>query len=153
MITKDQVEKAQQVWGDGVVQLGALKDQRAELEQAVANHVDALYGYQLGPVLFCPTRAREIQFRRDRVGAISYFIGGNEAFPEDQGFALQPWTKVRFENSDLILEERRAIAMGNYFFTDTSGAETKVEYSFGYRLDDAGALRIDLHHSALPFGG
>ena len=41
--------------------------------------------------------------------------------------------------------------MGNYFFTDTDGNEVKVEYTFGYMLDDQGSLRINLHHSSVPF--
>ena len=39
--------------------------------------------------------------------------------------------------------------MGNYFFTDTSGNEVKVEYTFGYKLID-GNLKIDVHHSSFP---
>jgi len=83
--------------------------------------------------------------------ALSYFIAGDDrACNEDKGFAIQPWTKVRFENTDLILEENRAIAMGNYFFTDLSGNEAKVEYTFGYKLVK-GALKIDVHHSSFPY--
>jgi hypothetical protein len=78
-------------------------------------------------------------------------VGGNGKYPEDHGFALQPWTKVRFANSGMILREGSALAMGNYFFTDTNGDEVKVEYSFGYIRDDRGALRINLHHSSLPY--
>ena len=44
---------------------------------------------------------------------------------EDKGFALKPWTNVRFENAGLILEKSRAFCMGNYFFTDTKGNEIK----------------------------
>ena len=52
--------------------------------------------------------------------------------------------------SDFILGDNRAIAMGNYYFTDLNGDEAKVEYTFGYKLigDD---LRIDLHHSSFPY--
>ena len=63
---------------------------------------------------------------------------------EDGGFAIQPWTKVRFENTGFILEESRAIAMGNYFFTTTDGIEVKVEYTFGYILV-AGELKIPMY--------
>ena len=52
----------------------------------------------------------------------------------------------------MILEENRAISMGNYFFTDLDGNEAKVEYTFGYKLID-GALKIDLHHSSFPYTG
>ena len=41
--------------------------------------------------------------------------------------------------------------MGNYFFTDLNGDETKVEYTFGYVKGADGHLNIDLHHSSLPF--
>ena len=82
---------------------------------------------------------------------MSYFIAGeNRVCDEDTGFAIQPWTKVRFENAGFILEENRAIAMGNYFFTGLDGNEVKVEFTFGYTLI-AGELKIDLHHSSLPY--
>ena len=56
-----------------------------------------------------------------------------------------------FENAAIILEENRALAMGNYFFTDKPGTVTKVEYTFGYKKDAEGNLKIDLHHSSIPF--
>ena len=67
--------------------------------------------------------------------ALSYFIGGNDSFcNEDEGFAMKPWVKVLSENSGVIIEKNRAIAMGNYFFTDLNGNTIKVEYSFVYKL-------------------
>jgi hypothetical protein len=41
--------------------------------------------------------------------------------------------------------------MGNVHITDASGAVTTVDKTFGYQLDEAGDLRIVLHHSSLPF--
>merc|ERR1719387_690706 len=41
--------------------------------------------------------------------------------------------------------------MGNYFFTTPEGDEAKVEYSFGYMLDEDGNVRINLHHSSMPY--
>merc|ERR1712003_599079 len=43
-----------------------------------------------------------------------------------------------------------AMAMGNYFFTNADGV-SKVEYSFGYFLDAMGNVRINLHHSSMPY--
>ena len=69
---------------------------------------------------------------------------------EDKGFAIKPWTNVRFENEEVIINGNQAIAMGNYFFTTVEGEEVKVEYSFGYtHVDDE--LLINLHHSSLPY--
>ena len=101
-------------------------------------------------MLFKPTLAAVEQFRPTFEQALSYFVASNNACPEDKGFAIKGWTKVRFENTDIILEESMALAMGNYFFTAPDGDEIKVEYTFGYVLDDTGALRINLHHSSMP---
>jgi len=151
MITKQDLENAQKVWGQGVVHIGTLQSDMVQCKTYTQNFVDELYDFNNKKVLFKPTKAAIDQFRITMEGAVSYFIGGNSKYPEDKGFALQPWTQVRFENAALILEENRALAMGNYFFTDTNGQETKVEYTFGYIKDKNGKLKIDVHHSSLPF--
>ncbi len=151
MITIKEIENTQKIWGQGVVQIGALLADKSACETYTKNFVNDLYDFDNKEVLFKPTKAAIDQFRITKEGAISYFIGGNSKFSEDKGFALQPWTQVRFENAALILEENRALAMGNYFFTDTNGQDNKVEYNFGYRKDSNGKLKIDVHHSSLPF--
>lgn len=151
MITENQVIDAQNEWGAGVVKIGSLKDSRAECEAFASSFLDKLYAFEAGTVLFKPTKCELQQFRPTKPEALSYFIAGdNRACQEDKGFAIQPWTKVRFENAGFILEEKRAIAMGNYFFTDLDGNEAKVEFTFGYKLMD-GKLKIDLHHSSFPY--
>ena len=151
MITKQQVENTQNTWGDGVVKIGSLKENRSECEAFTNKFLDDLYAFEISAVSFKPTKCAIKQFRPTKPEALSYFVGGNNrACEEDKGFAIQPWTKVRFENFNIIIEENRAIAMGNYFFTDVNGNEAKVEYTFGYKLIK-GALKIDLHHSSFPF--
>ena len=151
MITKQQVENIQKTWADGVVKIGSLKENRSECEAFTNKFLDELYAFEIGSVSFKPTKCAIKQFRPTKPDALSYFIAGeNRACEEDKGFAIQPWTKVRFENFNIIIEENRAIAMGNYFFTDVDGNEAKVEYTFGYKLID-GELKIDLHHSSFPF--
>lgn len=151
MITKDQVIEAQEKWGNGVVKIGALKEKRTECEDFASSFLDDRYAFASSTVLFKPTKCEIEQFRPTKSEALSYFIAGEDrACNEDKGFAIQPWTKVRFENAGIILEEKRAIAMGNYFFTDLNGDEAKVEYTFGYKLEN-GELKIDLHHSSFPY--
>ena len=151
MITKDQVTEAQEKWGNGVVKIGALKEKRTECEAFASSFLDDRYAFASSTVLFKPTKCEIEQFRPTKSEALSYFIAGEDrACNEDKGFAIQPWTKVRFENTGIILEEKRAIAMGNYFFTDLNGNEAKVEYTFGYKLEN-GELKIDLHHSSFPY--
>jgi hypothetical protein len=151
MITKDQVLEAQKKWGDGVVKIGSLKDSRDACESFTSSFLNERYAFELGSVLFKPTKCKFEQFRGTKAEAQSYFIAGEErACQEDGGFAINPWTKVRFENTGIILEENRAIAMGNYYFTDLEGNEAKVEFTFGYKFVD-GILKIDVHHSSFPY--
>lgn len=151
MITKEQVLEAQSNWGNGVVKIGSLKDNSDECEMFANKFLKELYAFDNGPVLFKPTKCEIEQFRPTKLEALSYFIAGEDrACNEDKGFAINPWIKVRFENSNLILEENRAIAMGNYFFTDLNGNEAKVEYTFGYKLIKR-ELKIDVHHSSFPY--
>ena len=151
MITKEQVLDVQKKWGDGVVKIGSLKENRTECEAFASNFLDECYAFEIGTVLFKPTKCEKEQFRPTKLEALSYFIAGDDRVcNEDKGFAIQPWTKVRFENAGIIFEEKRAISMGNYFFTDLDGNEAKVEYTFSYKLIE-GELKIDLHHSSFPF--
>mgnify|MGYP001797080142 FL=1 len=99
--------------------------------------------------MFKPTLAAEDQFRETFDEALSYFIGTEGS--EDTGFAIKGWTKVRWVNNGIFTSEDAATAMGNYYFTGPDGAETKEEYSFGYELDENGDLKINLHHSSLPY--
>ena len=151
MVTREQVLDVQQKWGSGVVKIGSLKESRAECEVFASKFLDDRYAFEGEAVLFKPTKCESEQFRPTKLEALSYFIAGDDrACNEDKGFAIQPWTNVRFENTGIILEENRAISMGNYFFTDLDGNEAKVEYTFGYKLID-GELKIDVHHSSFPF--
>lgn len=151
MITADEVAQAQKVWGEGIVAIGKAFTDGGDHVKAAENHLDTLYAFQAGVVLFKPTKAAESQFRTDRESALSYFVGGNAKYSEDHGFAIHPWTNVRFENVATYLHGDYAVAMGNYFFTQTDGSEVKVEYTFGYLKGEDGSLKINLHHSSVPF--
>lgn len=159
MITKDQVLEQQKFWGDGVIKIGSLKETPKECKSFAQSFLEKLYNFQNGTILFKPTKCAIQQFRKTLEDASSYFIGDvleclegvEKKCVEDQGFATNtPWKEIRFENSDMILENNRAIAMGNYFFIDFEDKEIKVEYTFGYKLIN-NELKIDLHHSSLPY--
>ena len=150
MVTVAKVKDAQRAWGKGIVAIATAHTNGGDYVGLPTDHVNTLYAYQMGPVLFKPTLAAVYQFRPTFETALSYFVASNNACPEDQGFAIQGWTDVRFENSDVIIDGNTALAMGNYFFTSPEGAEVKVEYTFGYIEDGNGDLRIQLHHSSMP---
>ena len=65
---------------------------------------------------------------------------------------VSPCSDVVFDNHQIDLNGNVAIAMGNYYFTSAAdGSKTKVEYTFGYKKNQDGKVRIFLHHSSVPF--
>ena len=153
MITKNQILEAQKNWGNGIVKIGTLMNNNSDCIEFTTSFLNDMYDFKNGEILFKPTKASKEQFRSKFEMALSYFLGGDNSFcSEDDGFAMKPWVEVKFENSGFIIENDRAIAMGNYFFTSQDNLTVKVEYTFGYKLRN-GSLVIDLHHSSLPYSG
>lgn len=149
-ITKAEVLQAEKTWGDGIVAIGKAYSEHGDYKALAKQHVDTLYAYGKTPVLFKPTKAAKVQFRATEPEAVSYFVGG--VVPEDHGFATQPWTKVRFENSGIITGDNYAEVMGNYYFTDAkTGKEVKAEFTFAYTRGEDGQLLINVHHSSFPY--
>ncbi len=148
-ITEKDVIDAQTEWGNGIVAIATAHTEGGDFAARAKDHIDTLYAYGVSPVMFKPTLASADQFRETFDEALSYFIGTEGS--EDSGFAIKGWTKVRWESNGIFTTNDAATAMGNYFFTGPDGTETKVEYSFGYVKDEDGELRINLHHSSLPF--
>jgi len=152
LIIEKEILNVQNAWGEGIVKIGKVFSNQGDFREAAKSHIDEFYNYQNGTVLFKPTLASERQFRPDFEGALSYFVGGNENYPEDHGFAIKPWTKVRWESLGTKISGNMAMAMGNYFFTPQDGGEdVKVEYSFGYTKNESGELKIILHGSHIPY--
>ncbi|MEM8563373.1 MAG: phosphoribosyl-AMP cyclohydrolase [Pseudomonadota bacterium] len=149
-ITKDDVLEAQQEWADGIVEISTVYIKKGDYREAAGEHIDDLYAYGESEVLFKPTLAADDQFRETFEEALSYFVGGKIA--EDNGFAIKPWSAVRFGEQQIVVNGDTAVAMGNYYFTPAEGGEeVKVEYTFGYVMDENGELKINVHHSSLPF--
>ena len=150
-MTEADILNAQRTWGNAVVNVGKATD-HAEAARRAEALVNTLYVTD-GSLLFAPPKAAQIQFRPSVDSAVSYFVGGNDNFPEDKGFALEPWTSVRFDNAGIrFTSPDHALAMGNYFFSRADGTEVKVEFTFAY-VKIGVTIRIALHHSALPFSG
>ena len=154
-ITEQEVIEAQKAWGDGIVRIGKVFTDGGDYRQAAADHISRFYAYDQSLVLFKPTLASVEQFRPSFDGALSYFVGGNESYPEDKGFAITPWTKVRWQNAGITNNIcHMAVAMGNYYFTPANGGdEVKVEYTIGYIRDAEGDLRMTVHKSTIPYSG
>ena len=153
-ITEPELDTARSAWGDGLIAISqAFDDDGIDAARSVAERVvDDAYGYALGPVLFKPTMASGDQtFRPTRKGALAYFVGHDPDFPLDGGFGLRGWREMSSVTAASFVEGDVAMWMGWVILTDKDGQVTKVDKSFGYTKDDAGTLRIVLHHSSLPY--
>jgi hypothetical protein len=155
-ITEAEVNAAQQAWCDALVKISKVHaaggDYRAVANQAITD----LYDYDTGKVFFKPTLAHGANtFRPTKAGALSYFVGGNPAFPEDTGFALKNWTEVTYDNNaaenGIQIHGNIAITMGNVYLTNDQGAQVVVDKTFVFRRCPDGKLRLIVHKSALPF--
>merc|ERR1711920_10210 len=151
-----EVLAAQQAWGAALVDISMTYENHglAAATTRAEEIIDAAYGYNYGPVLFKPTLTTGSQvFRTTRAGALAYFVGGSQDFPNDTGFALKGWRKVQIVNSAIFIEGNLAITMGNVLFTDKSGAVTKVDKTWVFRKGEDAKVRIVGHHSSLPYSG
>jgi hypothetical protein len=155
-ITEVEVNAAQQAWCDGLVKIGKVHQDGGDFKAAASQLIDDLYDYKEGTVFFKPTLAfGKNTFRSTKAGALSYFIGGNKDYPEDAGFALKHWRKVRYDNNaaenGIQIHGDIAITMGNVYLTNAKGEEVMVDKTFAFRKCSDGKLRLCVHKSALPF--
>jgi hypothetical protein len=149
-LTTKEVIFLQNLWGDGIVTIGKVFQAGEDYKTAAREMIAKVYGYDEGSVLFKPTKAAADQFRETADQAHSYFVGG--AVPEDHGFAIQPWSAVRFENHEMVIGKDMAVVMGNYYFTDAgTGDAVKVEFTLGIKRAKDSRPVIFLHHSSLPY--
>ena len=155
-ISAAEVQAAQQAWCKALVDIGAThaKSGAAAAKALAEKVIDTAYGYQMGAVLFKPTLTTQPQtFRSTRAGALSYFVGGDAEYPKDKGFALQGWTRCEPVNHAIFIAGDSATSMGKVNFTGKDGKVTTVDKTWQYVKDDAGQLRIVVHHSSLEYAG
>lgn len=155
-ITVAEVNAAQQAWCDGLVAIGKVHQANGDYRAVATQLIDDLYDYEEGHVFFKPTMAfGENTFRPTRAGAISYFVGGDDSFPEDSGFALKDWTEVTYDNNasenGIQIHGDVAITMGNVYLRNAKGEEAMVDKTFVFRRGSDGKLRLCVHKSSLPY--
>lgn len=157
-VTREEVIDAQNFWAQSIVDISTSFLTGGDYVKLASERAGELYGYDHSNVLFKPTKAVERQFRPTANDAMSYFVGHDaviDGYKEDQGFAINAkkgFSKVVFNNHQIDCHNQVAIAMGTYEFTcATTGEISEVEYTFGYKRNPDGKVRICLHHSSIPY--
>ncbi len=155
-VTEAEVLAMQQTWCKALVDISQThrRDGQPAAKALAERVIDAAYGYQMGAVLFKPTLTTNPQtFRITRAGALAYFVGGDTAFPKDTGFALKGWQKCEVDNAAVFIAGDSATTMGKVRITGPDGNITTVDKTWKFVKDDAGKLRIVVHHSSLEYAG
>ena len=152
-ILEKEVILAQEEWKKGVLFMSQNRRDLKTCCEFAQSFVDRLYAYDDGGTLFKPTLASIKPFRVTCEAAVSYFVGSDDNFKEDKGFALKPWVDIEFDNIGIHCFEETAYAMGHYTFFSEDQSQTVVEYTFAYVRSNSSdnLLRISLHHSSLPY--
>ena len=145
------VSSTQHKWADLILEIGKAYNKKQKLENLVFELLHNVYAFNHCDVLFKPTLAKHTQFRSTKEEFISYFLGQNKVCEEDNGFAIKNWKSIKFENYKIIQHDNFLLSMGNYFFEDEKKNILKVEYTFGFIQLNENELRINLHHSSLPY--
>ena len=76
-------------------------------------------------------------------------MGGNPNFPGDKGFALAGWEKCEVDNAAINISGDSTTSFGKVHFTNKNGEVTTVDKTWKFVKDNAGKLRIVVHHSSL----
>ena len=149
----DLVTATQQKWGNLVIEIGNAYKKNQSLENLTSDLLHNIYAFNHCEVLFKPTLAKNNQFRTTKDEFLSYFLGQNKVCDEDSGFAIKGWKSIEFENYKITEQSNQLLAMGNYYFKDNEDKILKVEYTFGFIKVNSEELKINLHHSSLPYNG
>ncbi|AJI46600.1 phosphoribosyl-AMP cyclohydrolase [Francisella philomiragia] len=150
-MTKQDIDNALAKWKDGLLKISRTYREGGDYKNLAHNFIKNMYAYDNSEVLFKPTLASKQMFRGDLDGAVSYFVAGNDKYPEDNGFAIGPWADLEFENTGYIVEGNIGIVMGNKHLTQTDGTKVIANYTMGFKPNDNGEMQIVLHHSSLPY--
>ena len=153
-ITEADVIAAQNAWGEALVTIATAYDTKGfeEARKVAEGIIEAAYNYEEGPVLFKPTLAAPpTTFRTTAEGALAYFVGKDDNFPGDSGFALKGWRGYTVENAAIYIDGNTAISMGNVHLTNAAGNKTTVDKTWAWTRAEDGSLQLVLHHSSLPY--
>tara|TARA_B100000963_G_scaffold338456_1_gene335337 strand:- start:890 stop:1360 length:471 start_codon:yes stop_codon:yes gene_type:complete len=145
------VNTTQKKWANMVLRIGNAYREKMGLDDLVSELLHKIYAFDHCSVLFKPTLAKHNQFRLTKEEFESYFLGQNNVCKEDKGFAIKNWKSIKFENFKVVNFNNQLISMGNYYFEDNKNELLKVEYTFGFIKISPDQLRINLHHSSLPY--
>ncbi len=156
-ISEAEVNRAQREWCDGLIEICKAYPNGGYRDKAI-KFIERLYDFEGSRVFFRPTLAMAPQnFRTTKEGALAYFIGEDDEFPDDDGFIKKGWISADFDNeiegkAAIQVHDNIGIAMGNVYLRKeemtVGGKETVVDKLFVF-MKRKGLVRLIVHNSTL----
>jgi len=165
-LSLDKIEDAQQRWCEGLLAMSGMRHSdhsaNAKLRLFAQRYIDAEYADH---ILFKPTLSSTT--RTDRQGALAYFVGGDDSYEKDMGFAKKErWVACRYpkpsERNTILSNDRTlAVLSGPLTLTYCSSSDDgedscrekktiTVDKTFTYRCNplDPSKAQLVQHHSS-----
>ncbi|MBT8190887.1 MAG: phosphoribosyl-AMP cyclohydrolase [Bacteroidia bacterium] len=149
-ITEAEISTFQKSFGMSIVAISNAYKNNGDYKYIAQNHVEKYYGFDDGKVLFKASNSNDLPFRSTYEGALSYYIGNNPSYPDDNGFALADWVNVNWKNAGIINDEKIAIAIGQSVYKDANGDEYIKNYTMCFKKDMNDRLMLIAHKSSSP---
>ena len=153
-VTTEEVEACQKAWADAIVNISKIYRDKGKFVEAAGEAAGALYGYGHGNVLFKPTKAAVNPFRPDASEAMSYFVGENnveKGYRRGRRLRHQRWQGLEEGSPTPPSPAFLRPACHRHPRHRYHRPRHRVEYTFGYKRNDDGNVRICLHHSSVPY--
>ena len=151
IVSEKMIKLRQESWADSIIGIGKAYRSEEDYTKLARDFVSSFYAYEEPGirVLFKPTLAKSSVFRITKEGALAYFIGKDKQYPEDRGFAIQPWQSIAFHNACFQNIGNISMVGGDCIFTNTSGSIVAANYTMAYIMGSDHTLKMVVHHSSL----
>ncbi|CAL1137480.1 unnamed protein product [Cladocopium goreaui] len=179
-VSEAEVLLAQKAWSDAIKHISKTYLEGGDYVAAAAKAAGELYGYGHSDVLFKPTKAAETKveytfgYKKNADGKVRIFLHHSSvpysvpaatasgAITEEEVKSVQAaWanairsiSKTYLDGGDYVAAAAKAAGeLYGYGHTNVlfKPTKTKVEYTFGYKKNADGKVRIFLHHSSVPY--
>ncbi len=149
-ISESEITRFQQSFGVSLNAISNAIAKKTDVEVAAKNHIEKFYGFDEGKVIFKADRSADSPFRNTYDGVLSYLIGDNAAYPNDNGSVQPNWRKMNWKNAGIINDGNVAIAMGQSVFVNEGKEVKKQNYTMAFKKNEDGQLKLIAHKTSMP---
>lgn len=150
-ISKSEIIAFQKAYGVSFNAISQSIENNSYYETAAKKHIDKNYNLSEGKVMFKIGHNDDEPYRYNYDGILSYLIGKNKEFPNDQGIAKENWRKMEWKNDGIIYEGNDlAIVMGKVKMVKEDNEELSQNFTMFLKKNTQGELKLVAHKITIP---